>query len=104
MNQNPKDWKTYDQFAYGIDTNRLPTTNALSGSSYMIDFDDGRKLALVFSKGKVQWSDGKNSATEKVEVIEVAPDTFFVEIIFADRPKEAETLILNVSSRRVLSI
>jgi hypothetical protein len=104
MNQNPKDWKTYDQFAYGIDTNRLPATNALSGSSHKIAFDDGRKLDLVFSKGRVQWSDGKNSATEKVEVIEVAPNTFFVEIIFAGRPKEAETLILNVSSRRVLSI
>ncbi|MGO7673554.1 MoaF C-terminal domain-containing protein [Rhizobium ruizarguesonis] len=104
MNQNPKDWKTYDQFAYGIDANRLPATNALSGSSHKIAFDDGRKLELTFHDNNVQWSDGDDSATVKVEVIEVAPDTFFVEVIFAGRPKEAETLILNVSSRRVLSI
>ena len=42
--QNPKDWKTYDQFAYGIDTNRLPATDALSGSSHAITFDDGRTV------------------------------------------------------------
>lgn len=104
MNQNPKDWKTYDQFAYGIDTNRLPATTALAGSSHKISFADGRKLELTFLEDKVQWSDGKDSSTDTVELIEVAPDTFFVEIIFADRPTEAETLILNVSSRRVLSI
>lgn len=31
--ENPKDWKTYDQFAFGIDTNRLPATTELAGWS-----------------------------------------------------------------------
>ncbi|MBB6485987.1 MoaF C-terminal domain-containing protein [Rhizobium lusitanum] len=104
MNQNPKDWKTYDQFAYGIDTNRLPATDALAGSSHKVAFDDGRKLELAFGKEHVKWSDGKDSATDKAEVIEVAPNTYFVEIVFAGRSKEAETLILNVETRRALSI
>ncbi len=104
MNQNPKDWKTYDQFAYGIDTNRLPATDALAGSSHKVAFDDGRKLELAFGKEDVKWSDGKDSATDKAEVIEVAPNTYFVEIVFAGRSKEAETLILNVETRRALSI
>lgn len=104
MNQNPKDWKTYDQFAYGIDTNRLPATEALGGSSHKIGFEDGRKLELSFSNGEVKWSDGKDSATDKADVIEVAPRTYFVEIVFAGRPKEAETLILNIETRRALSI
>jgi hypothetical protein len=104
MNQNPKDWKTYDQFAYGIDTNRLPATEALGGSSHKIGFEDGRKLELSFSNGEVKWSDGKDSATDKADVIEVAPKTYFVEIVFAGRPKEAETLILNIETRRALSI
>ncbi|MGO4568503.1 MoaF C-terminal domain-containing protein [Rhizobium sp. 2YAF20] len=104
MNQNPKDWKTYDQFAYGIDTNRLPATEALGGSSHKIGFEDGRKLELSFSKGEVKWSDGGESATDKADVIEVAPKTYFVEIVFAGRPKEAETLIFNIETRRALSI
>lgn len=104
MNQNPKDWKTYDEFAYGIDTNRLPATEALTGSSHKISFEDGRTLKLAFAKGEVRWSDGKESGTDKVEVIDVAPKTYFVEIVFAGRPKEAETLILNIETRRVLSI
>ncbi|TXI10888.1 MAG: molybdenum cofactor biosynthesis protein F [Rhizobium sp.] len=104
MNQNPKDWKTYDEFAYGIDTNRLPATEALAGSSHKISFDDGRTLELAFAKGEVKWSDGKGGATDLSEVIEVAPKTYFVEIIFAGRPKEAETLILNIETRRALSI
>lgn len=104
MNQNPKDWKTYDEFAYGIDTNRLPATEALTGSTHKIAFDDGRRLELSFAKGEVKWSDGKDSGTDLSEVIEVAPKTYFVEIIFAGRPREAETLILNTETRRVLSI
>ena len=104
MNQNPKDWKTYDEFAYGIDTNRLPATEALAGSSHNISFDDGRTLELAFAKSEVKWSDGKEGGTDKSEVIEVAPKTNFVEIVFAGRPKEAETLIINTETRRVLSI
>ncbi|WHO76710.1 MoaF C-terminal domain-containing protein [Rhizobium sp. BT03] len=104
MNENPKDWKTYDEFAYGIDTNRLPASDALAGSSHRIGFDDGRILDLAFGKDEAEWSDGKESATDKAEVIEVAPNTYFIEIVFAGRPREAETLILNVETRRVLSI
>ncbi|MBB4237961.1 MoaF C-terminal domain-containing protein [Rhizobium esperanzae] len=104
MNENPKDWKTYDEFAYGIDTNRLPATDALAGSSHKIGFADGRSLELAFAKGEVQWSDGKDGATDKAEVIEVAPKTYFVEVVFAGRSREAETLILNLETRRALSI
>lgn len=102
--ENPSDWKTYDQFAYGIDTNRLAPTDALSGSTHAITFEDGRHLQLSFSKGKVTWADGVTSADDSAEVIEVAENTFFIEIIFAGRPTEAETVILNTATGRALSI
>lgn len=102
--ENPKDWKTYDQFAYGIDTNRLPATDALAGSRHAIRFDDGRDLSLEFSGGSVSWTEASGSGTDAVEVVEVAPDTYFVEIAFSAKPLEAETLILNLASRRALSI
>jgi hypothetical protein len=102
--QNPRDWKTYDQFAYGIDTNRLPPTSALDGTSHSVAFDDGRKLDLAFSSGKIEWSDGADSGIDKSEVIEVAPSTYFIEIVFASRPRESETLILDTATGRALSI
>lgn len=102
--QNPRDWKTYDQFAYGIDTNRLPATEALAGTKHTIRFDDGRELSLDFFKDTVTWKDATGAGTDSIEVVEVAPETYFVEIIFAEKPLEAETLILNLASRRALSI
>jgi hypothetical protein len=96
VNPNPKDWKTYDQFAYGIDTNRLPASDALAGSTQTLAFDDGRRVELTFAKGSVDWSDGKDSGTDKAEVVEVAASTYFVEIIFKNLPKEAETTPLNI--------
>ena len=102
--QNPKDWKTYDEFAYGIGTNRLPATDALAGSTQKITFEDGRVLDLAFSSGQAAWSDGNGAGEDTAEVIEVAPDTYFIELIFASRPKEAETIVLNTATRRVLSI
>lgn len=102
--ENPKDWKTYDEFAFGIDTNRLPATQALTGTNHRIHFEDGRELSLVFGENKVQWADGKGTGDDAVEVIEVAPSTYFIEIIFAQKTTEAETIILNTRTHRALSI
>lgn len=100
----PDEWKTYDQFAYGIGTNRLPETDALSGKSYKLAFDDGRKLSLDFADGKAKWADNDGSGEDRAEVIEVAPDTYFIDIDFESRAKDAETIILNVKTGRTLSI
>ena len=101
--ENPKDWKTYDQFAYGIDTNRLAPTDRLVGSAHAIRFDDGGALYLSFGGGKVSWQDGGGSGDDKAEVIEVAPSTFCRDPVHQIL-LEAETIILNTATRRVLSI
>jgi hypothetical protein len=44
----PSDWKEYDDFAAGIDTNRLPTTDGLVGKKYDISLADGTKLSMEF--------------------------------------------------------
>ncbi len=102
--ENPKDWKTYDEFAYGIATNRLPATDALDGSSHTIHFEDGRDLSLAFERNTVSWSDKSSSGKDACEVIQVAPSTYFIEIVFAEKPAEAETIILDTKTRRALSI
>ena len=102
--EKPKDWKTYDQFAFGIDANRLPPTDALAGRTFELRFEDGRSLTLGIDKSRARWRDTSGAGEDLCEVIEVAPNTYFIEIIFSGRPKEAETLILNAQSGRVLSI
>ncbi|SEC72563.1 Molybdenum cofactor biosynthesis protein F [Rhizobiales bacterium GAS191] len=103
--ERPADWKNYDDFAAGIATNRLPASAALTGTTHKISFDDGRVLDLAFAdNGSVAWSDASGAGAESCDVVLVAPDTYFVDIAFASRPRQAETLIMNVATRRVLSV
>ena len=102
--QAPKDWKQFDDFAAGIATNRLPLTNALAGQSLRITFEDGRVLNLALSAMEVQWSDTSGHGTARAETILVAPDTYFIDIAFADLLTEAETLIVNTKTGQTLSI
>lgn len=100
----PPDWKTYDEFAAGIATNRLPPSEGLNGWSDTIRFKDGRTLSLKIGDRRVTWSDDAGSGDDACEVVEVAPDTHFIELLFAQRSNQAETLVINRRTRRVLSI
>lgn len=100
----PADWKNYEDFAAGIDTNRLPTTPALAGRSLALTFGK-RRLALDFrSADALQWSQDAEQGSDWYEAIEVAPQTFFLDMTFTAKPRESLTLIVNTASRRVLSI
>jgi len=101
---NPKEWKTYDEFAYGINTNRLPLSDELAGQNFSIHFDDGRTLELKLSPGHAHWRDNTGEGEDPIEVIAVAENTYFVDLTFSLRAKETETLIINTQSGRVLSI
>jgi hypothetical protein len=100
----PQDWKNYEDFAAGIDTNRLPPSKALAGRVVRISFEDDEPLELRFDEQRVAWSDTKGAGTDASDVVEVAPDTFFVDIAFQSRRRQALTLILNLATRRVLAI
>lgn len=100
----PSDWKNYEDFAAGIDTNRLPPSHALVGKHLSIAFGT-HSLQLQFkAPDRVEWARDNGQGNDWCEVIEVAPSTLFVDMTFASRPREALTLILNTSSRRALSI
>ena len=48
LNQNAEpDWKNYDDFARGIDTNRLPGTQEWRGKTLQIAFDNDGKSRCV---------------------------------------------------------
>lgn len=101
----PAEWKNYDDFAAGIATNRAPSSAKLSGESFEIRLNTGRQFILAFQTAQtVQVSEGRHTELNWCDVVEVAPDTFFIDMTFAAKPDFAETLILNVKTRRVLSI
>lgn len=100
----PANWKNYEDFAAGIDANRLPTTDALVGQSLELNFG-GSRLALQFlTPDQLRWSAGGQGGTDWYEAILVAPDTYFLDLTFKSRPREAATLIVNTASRQVLSV
>lgn len=103
--KKPADWKTYDEFAAGIATNRLPTSAALVGTTHTVQLP-GRTLTLAFEDlHLVHLSDSTlGNGVEWYEAIEVAPSTYFVDITFAQRPLHATTLVVNTLTRRVLAI
>ncbi|WP_374654516.1 MoaF C-terminal domain-containing protein [Phenylobacterium sp.] len=100
----PTGWKRYEDFAAGIDTNRLPTTFALVGRPLTITTADD-VLELEFVAGdQVRWRCEDGSDTDWGEAILVAPDTYLVDITFRSRPREALTLVLDLANRRSLSV
>lgn len=101
----PAGWRTYDEFAAGIATNRLPASTALVGQTLDIALP-GRTLRLRFDgPHELDWQDSaKGQGQDWCEAIEVAPDTFFIDITFAQRPLQALTVVVNRRTRRVLAI
>lgn len=110
MNEvKPAGWKNYDDFAFGIATNRLPASEDLKGRSLRLSFPSGRVMQLAFTAAHdVAWTigDGKGdkAGADWYEAILVAPETYFIDMTFALAPKETLTLIVNLASRRVLSV
>ena len=101
----PADWKHFDDFAAGIATNRLPTTDALSGTALKISLKNGRAIELTFnSADEVAWREGGERGIDWYEAINAAPDVVFISMTFSARPAEDEAFILNVRTRRVLSV
>lgn len=102
--ERPNDWKNYEDFAAGIDTNRLPPSTALAGREIRVEFGGAGALSLHFTPDSVSWADAAGSGTDSCDVVEVGNGTFFLDLAFKSRPKEAQTLILDLTTRRALSI
>lgn len=101
----PADWKHFDDFSAGIATNRLPTTGALSGRSFKVTLKGGRTIDLAFTNSEtLAWNEGGEAGADWYEAIEVAPDTYFINMTFAARPAEDEAFVINTRTRRVLSV
>lgn len=105
--KRPDGWKNYDDFAAGIATNRLPHSDALIGHTLRLNLPGGSLTLQPGARHQTHWhaqGEGASSGTDWYEAVEVAPDTFFIDITFTSRPLEALTVVLNRATRRVLAV
>jgi len=95
----------YEDYSSKMAVNRLPQTAALVGQTLRIALESGRSFELDFVEtNRVAWRSGGAQGEDWCEVVEVARHTYFVDMTFADRPRESQTFILNTDTRRVLGV
>ncbi|MNG97760.1 Molybdenum cofactor biosynthesis protein F [compost metagenome] len=107
LNQNAEpDWKNYDDFARGIDTNRLPGTQDWRGKTLQIVFEGGVEMTLRFSvdRQRLLWALQGESGDDVYEEVRTSPSRYFFNILLQSPGNECLTLVLNGESGRVLMV
>ena len=96
---------TYEDYASEVAGNRLPQTAALVDQTINITLDSGTAFELEFTdRNKVMWKSDGESGTDWCEVIEVAPQTYFIDMTFDHQPRQSQTFIVNSQTRQALAI
>lgn len=95
----------YEDYSSEVAINRLPPTGALVGQALQITLDSGRSFRLEFvERNRVTWQSEDARGTDWCEVVEVAPQTYFIDMTFAHQPRQSQTFVANVQTRQVLGI
>jgi hypothetical protein len=95
----------YEDYASELAANRLPQTTALVGQQMMITLESGTSFDLEFGdRNKVTWESGNERGTDWCEVVEVASQTYFIDMTFAREPKQSQTFVVNARTRQVLGV
>lgn len=102
----PADWKAMDDFAAGIDGNRLPRTGVLAGTSMTVAEDGAAALHVSFHDGEsLSWRrDDGTAGAEWYEAVQVRPEVFYLTIGDAAHPLRAAVLIVNRATGRTLTV
>ncbi|WP_427869218.1 MoaF C-terminal domain-containing protein [Leucobacter luti] len=103
---HPDEWRSYDEFAAGIDTFRLPSI-CLLGEAFALELDDGSILRLAFAEESVAWSLTGEFATGAVlhdpyDAVRVRDDVVFVNLPITSREREAITIVYSESLHRAI--
>jgi hypothetical protein len=95
----------YEDYASEMAFNRLPQVDALVNQRMKITLDSGTSFDLEFvDRNKLIWQSGNERGTAWCDVVEVGPRTYFIDMTFADQPRESQTFIVSTQSRRVLAV
>jgi MoaF C-terminal domain/MoaF N-terminal domain len=103
-----EEWHTYDEFAAGIDTYRLPSVS-LAGRNVAVTLDDGTRLELAFDAATVTWEasggiDQAPGTVDPYDAVAVRDDVMFVTVPFESRERESLTLVFSTTSHRALAV
>lgn len=105
--ERPADWKNYDDFAAGIATNRLPASDAFVGRVLRVNLPALTLTLRPAGTHTLDWheeGERRGSGSDWYEAVEVAGDTWFIDLTQASRPREALTLVANTRTLRVLGV
>ncbi len=102
------EWRSYDEFAAGIDAYRLPPLD-LAGRRLELALDDGGSLTVDFGDGgSAHWSwsqpgvTGASPGTDPYDAVQVRPGVVFVNLELTSRESEAVTLVWSTATNRAL--
>ncbi|TCO59885.1 MoaF C-terminal domain-containing protein [Actinocrispum wychmicini] len=95
-----EEWRTYDEFAAGIATYRLPNAD-LTGRELSITLDDGTTLDLCFEDAAHVVRDG---VKDPYDAVAVRADVFFVNLPLTSVEGEALTIIFSTTTHRAVAV
>ncbi|GAA1974097.1 MoaF C-terminal domain-containing protein [Amycolatopsis minnesotensis] len=93
-------WRTYDEFAAGIATYRLPNAD-LTGRDLTVRLDDGPELALRFDDAEHVTLNGTK---EPYDAVAIREDVFFVNLPLGSVEGEALTVVFSATTHRALAV
>ena len=95
----------YEDYAAEVAVNRLPQTAALVNQTMVLTLDTGPSFDLEFEdRNKVIWQSDNERGTDWCVVVEVAPQAYFIDMVFAHQPRQSQTFVVNIQTRQVLAI
>lgn len=101
LDPDTDEWRTYDEFAAGIDTYRLPNT-ALAGTTLALTLDDGTALTLAFDQDAVSWAWEGTGGRDPYDAVAVRDDVVFVNLPLTSVEREAITVVYSTGTHRAL--
>lgn len=97
------EWKTYDDFAHGIDTFRLPNAD-LAGTAYRLAAADGAEFELELgADARVRWrgpATGGEWHDDPIDAVRVRDDVVFLNIPAESIDRTAVTFMLSERTGR----
>lgn len=103
------EWRSYDEFAAGIDTYRLPSAD-LTGTKIVVVLEGARRWTLDFlDASQVLWTaeepgGRKETTTDPYDAVQVRDDVVFLNLPFASRSREAMTFAWSTTTGRVVAV
>ena len=95
----------YEDYSSKMAVNRLPPTAALVNQTIKITLDSATSFQLEFvDRNRVVWQSDNMSGTDWCEVVEVAPQIYFIDMTFTHQPRQSQTFIVIVQTRQVLAV